>query len=192
MTREDFMNDYNSVGEIYEFCMENDEFSDIFCYIRSRDEIDDYLDDMFMEELRYDSRWYEVRDQMNCIDEGYDWYDTEYEVVGFDDCDYEDLKEKVLEAADYDDFWDDPEEEVVEKVEIEYDEPCEPEENTVSVDFKGLFAMNAEFLSDIEEIKKFERKASEAIEDDFKAIEDDFKVIEEEADEFEPFEKLFA
>lgn len=152
MTRDEFIEEMCSISALVDFCWsENiDGFVD---YYRSSDSIDEYLDDMFSDMFSY-RRWYDIRDWMNDVPEGYDWYDTEDDICGYNDDEYEDLKDRILEYLDDDGFFDEPDDdEEQEEDEEEQKEPCVPDEEAEQIDFSEFVSINRSFLITVEEAK---------------------------------------
>ena len=125
MTRDYFVNEVTTWGELQEFC------ADEGCYacddIIYCDSLDEYITEDITDAIRHDT-WTEIRDALNEINSGYEYYvcrgSLNYEGID-DDFDY--YKEEVLEWADNRDVWDEPEEEP-DEVFHEADEDCnEPE-----------------------------------------------------------------
>lgn len=110
MTREEFINDINTVSTLWQFAYEHDleyYFDDIITW----DDRDSEIYDNAMELLRCDG-W---RDCMNYLidrdnDGEYDYYERDgFDLHGLSDDEsrFEELKEEILEACDdRDNFWD--------------------------------------------------------------------------------------
>lgn len=106
MTRAEFMDNINSWDELKEFC------SDWEC---------DYCDDIYDEydrdneigedigEYCSEYSWYELRDQLNNIPSGYDYYrrNSAFDWDGADEEMFENYKMDVRDWADNNDAWDD-------------------------------------------------------------------------------------
>ena len=106
MTRDEFLDNVNDFYDLVDFCNEN---SLSTCdYLLSDGSFDDWVDEQLEQWARYD-RWWEVKDKLNDLPSGYDWYDTEWSVEGLSSSDFDDWKEKVLEEADLVNVWDDAE-----------------------------------------------------------------------------------
>ena len=106
MTREEFIEDICSFGDLREFCWDNRLSS--MDYIKDADEIDEYIDELLYEFARTDG-WQDIRRWLNDIDDSYDWYDTEDGIVGLTQWDFDEYKERVLQEGDGDEIWDDEE-----------------------------------------------------------------------------------
>lgn len=111
MTREEFIRDVDSWGELLDFC---NEYSCDYCENVVDDDCrDDEIDDDIAEAIRND-RWYDIRDYLSDIPTGYSYYcrNGTFDYDGLDDYDFERYKNDVLEWADDEEVWDDaPEDE---------------------------------------------------------------------------------
>lgn len=124
MTREEFIEDICSFGDLREFCWDNRLSS--MDYIKDSDEIDEYIDELLYEFVRTDG-WQDIRGWLNNIDDSYDWYDTEDGIVGLTQWNFDEYKERVLQEGDGDEIWDDEEDEFVEA------KPCSWEQKRVII-----------------------------------------------------------
>ena len=103
MTRREFIDEITRFYELRDFCNENDIYT---CdeYFDS-DDLDDEVDNDMRD---CDYGWRDLRDSLNSIETGYDFYKREgylyYE--GCTDEDFENLKEDVLEVMDERGAWD--------------------------------------------------------------------------------------
>lgn len=106
MTRQEFIDDVRDFGDLIDFCYDNG--YDNCEYVRSRDDIDDYIRD----EIDYFSREYDwdglVR-YAQALDLDSDWYDTYNSVDPLTDDDFERYKTDVLDAVDANGDWEDDE-----------------------------------------------------------------------------------
>lgn len=139
MTRESFIENYNSFDELYDFASDNSLY-DIFDDYFTQDSLDEYVNERIADMTRYES-WEEVRDYLNSIPEGADWYrmdqyDGEFYAVDGNDCD--DIKSQILDALDEDDFWD--EEEEVSDDEDEFIDDID--DYAEEIDFSAIIAEN--------------------------------------------------
>lgn len=127
MTREEFLNDVTSIEELYYFCQENE--CSVMEDIIPAYELGDYMDEKIKDLVRYES-WQTVRDFLNEIDDGYDWYDVYNDFVGVSEDDFYDWQGKVLEYMDDNEYWDEPDgEEPDEEFHEDDDEDEEDEED---------------------------------------------------------------
>lgn len=136
MTRQEFIDDVTSWSELLDFCYEYScpECDDIV----SEDAYDDEINERLYERAR-DDNWWEVKDWLNDLPTGNDYYDR-YNDCGVDD-DFECYKDDVLHWADnYGDVWEDEEdEEEDEDMELEEGADEEDEEELEEIDFDGFF-----------------------------------------------------
>lgn len=145
MTRQEFIDEVNSFGDLIDFCNDND------CYecenVYYQDSFDDYINDCLSDWARNDG-WRDLRDRLNDIPTGYDWYDIE-NLCGLDDDDFDDYKDDVLSWADDHDVWDEPDDddevvdddfEIGEAIEDDDDDYEEPEDGC---SFEELFAASS-------------------------------------------------
>lgn len=148
MRREDFVNEMTSWGEVTDFCVEaglDDLIDDIYSsYNMARS-----MDEDIPEYLQHND-WDELKDALNNIDEGYDYY-RRYgfmEWTGLDD--YSDLDDFVQEVKEYiddncPDLWD-SDEDVDEDEEVNSEEPTyavsQETEEYISMSMSMLGVMN--------------------------------------------------
>lgn len=135
MTRNEFLDDVTTFGELKDFCSDNG--CNLLDDVYDEESRDDYVNDC-LAEWAHNNSWEELRDILNEIPTGYDWYLDDYgSWDGLDDEDFENCKNDVLEWADDNDIWEDDEEGDEEdsdyfEDESEDDEPA-PEEEDFSV-----------------------------------------------------------
>ncbi len=109
MTRDYFIEEVTTWSELLEFCGEEG------CYtcedIIYSDDLDELLCNDISEAIRHDT-WTEIRDALDSIETGYDFYVIRgtFNYEGADD-DFDYYKDEVLEWGDYNDKWDEPEDE---------------------------------------------------------------------------------
>ena len=127
MTRDEFINDVTTWWELKDFCMEHDcsVMDDFF----DSDYLDEYLD-REIEDWARNMSWTSLRDKLDEIDTGYEWYywDEYGDIEVADDNDFHYYKEDVLSWGDDHDIWDVEDEELEPDDEFE-DELCEPEDD---------------------------------------------------------------
>lgn len=142
MTRTEFLEDVTTFGELFDFCDEHGLYSYtedlLYC-----EDLDESVDNDLSEYVR-DEGWQNVRDALDDISTGYDWYRKRgllyYE--GLDDYDFDRMKDEVYENAVVQDLFDDDEE--GEEEEIEDNTPVKqefrvaPEDNFTTDDSKDL------------------------------------------------------
>lgn len=99
MTRSEFLNDVNWFGDLIDFCYE---VGCNYCEnIIDYDELDEEIDDYLSENVREKS-WKSIKEDLDCIPEGYDYYLRRYtmEYEGLTESDFLDYKDDVLDWAD--------------------------------------------------------------------------------------------
>ena len=133
MTANEFLENVNDYYDLKDFC------SEVGCEYCDDIVDDDTLDEdveYALAEYRRDYNWREIRDVLNGIPTGYDWYrcDGSFDYVGLDDSDFEDSKDEVYEWALNNGYFDDEVDE-----DGEYDDEVvedgfyeEPEEDPVA------------------------------------------------------------
>ncbi len=134
MTRNEFLEDVTSFGDLKDFCYNED--CNLLEDVYDEEGRDDYINECLMDWAR-DDTWQELYDRLNGIPTGYNWYryDEYGDWCGLDDEDFEEYKNDVLEWADDNGVWDDDEEDTDEDYfegEPEDDDPA-PEEEDFSV-----------------------------------------------------------
>lgn len=151
MTRQEFIDNVNNFGDLIDFC--SDEGCDYCESIYYEDSFDDLVNDCVSGWAR-DTGWRDLRDRLNDIPTGYDWYDTSDEWRGLDGDDFDDYKDDVLSWGDDNEIWDEPEEEDVEDFEIgdafeddEEDDDYEEPEDGCS--FEELFAASSSTIQKV-------------------------------------------
>lgn len=109
MTREQFYENINNISELLDFC--NAEDVEIANNIYDYDSYQDWLNTKLIDYSR-ESTWYEMRDWLNSIDDGWDYYyiDDYDEVSGIDESLFLSLRDDVAREMDSYDYWDEPEE----------------------------------------------------------------------------------
>lgn len=111
MTRDQFIERVDDFYKLLDFCYERN--LDSCDSVKDSDDFDDYINECLYDWIRYDS-WQEVRNALDDIPEGYQFYDIEYGFDGLTNRDFPEYKQKVLDEADEKDIWSE---------EDEYDEP---------------------------------------------------------------------
>lgn len=128
MIRAHFIRDYENanIDALIDFC------SDEGLYELYEDFItDEALDDMMNSRFRdmmEEQPWYEVKDAMNDIPQGYDWYvvnNFDGEVYGADDDDARRLYNDILAYFDDNGIWEEEEEDSCEDIDDGFDEDVE-------------------------------------------------------------------
>lgn len=108
MTRTEFEENVVSFGDLVDFCYDNnlEVMEDVIS--------DDQLDDDVNEDLQYhNGSWQDLRDRLDEIPQGYDWYrrDGFLDFCPLDDYDFERYREDVIRAAEDEGVFEDEEEE---------------------------------------------------------------------------------
>lgn len=111
MTRSEFINDITQWSELFEFCEENmlHACDDLYGAGSVNERIDEDI-----RIFRRDYSWQSLRDMLDDISDGYDWYrrDGVLEYTPMDDeDDFEEYKEHVLQEADMNEVWEEDDEE---------------------------------------------------------------------------------
>lgn len=107
MTREEFLENVTTFGELKDFCYDQD--CDLLEDVYDEEGRDDYIDEDLVE-LARDSSWEEMRDYLDNIPTGYEWYRNYDGWEGLDDYDFDQYKRDVLEWMDDNGFWEEEEE----------------------------------------------------------------------------------
>lgn len=141
MTREEFLDEVTTWGALLSFC---DEYGCGICEdIIDDDYRDDEIDNDIVEAIR-DDRWYELKEYLNNIPTGYDYYlrNGMFSYEGMDDSDFDGYRNDVLEWADNEGVWDEDEEDydvfAEQAVEDEEPEPVPEEEDFTVGDLIGM------------------------------------------------------
>lgn len=126
MTRQEWIDSIGDFGDLVHFCLDSGYQEDEANQILSDYDLDNYVED----DIRsYDCGWQSLRDYLNEIPSGYDWYRCNgyFDYDGLTNDEFEDWKADVLSELDRDGYFDDDEEEddddgVIERVrpEVEY------------------------------------------------------------------------
>ena len=117
MTRQEFFDNVEDFDELIEVC------SDYGCGICNdvydSDQLDDWIDD-HTDEWAANSSWRDLRDKLDAIPTGYDYYsidDYDY-IYGLDNRDFETYKSNVAEWIDNEELWEDEEDDEEEPVQV--------------------------------------------------------------------------
>ena len=117
MTRQEFFDNVEDFDELIEVC------SDYGCGICNdvydSDQLDDWIDD-HTDEWAANSSWRDLRDKLDAIPTGYDYYsidDYDY-IYGLDNRDFETYKSNVAEWIDNEELWEDEEDDDEEPVQV--------------------------------------------------------------------------
>lgn len=106
MTRNEFIEDVNCWSDLIDFCCDYgcDYCSDVY----DDEQKDDYFDEILIEMAENASSWQELRESLNDIPTGYDYYiqDAYGDWSGADGGDFDEHKEDILYWADNCEIWD--------------------------------------------------------------------------------------
>lgn len=156
MLRQEFIDNIVRWGDLTSFCYNED--CSICDDIYDEDARDEYIDDHLVE-YAHEHDWTTLRNILDNIPTGYDWYilDDYNEWEGADDDLFDERKEMVLEWMDNGGYWEDEDEEeivtvsepdaAVEEIDVEDLTPIEEEDISVS----ELFSMcndGLQFIAD--------------------------------------------
>lgn len=158
MTRTEFFENIGYFGDLKEFCWENN------CYLLDDVISDDDRDEEIYDELRegMDS-WRNIRDWLNGLDTGYDWWNRDGgNYIGMDDDDFDAFLDEVAEWAESHGVFDPEDEEPEENVDTEADAVaeetdsfCEDEEPIEEEDFTvgELFSESSSVYDELEKAR---------------------------------------
>lgn len=109
MTRNEFLNNVTTWGELIDFC--NDEGCDYCDDIYSEESRDETINDYLVDWARNES-WQDLFSRLDNIETGYDYYkeDDYGDWVGLSDDDFDDYKDDVLRWMDDNGYWDEEDE----------------------------------------------------------------------------------
>lgn len=99
MTRQEFIENVTTAYDLVEFCYEED-LNQCDSWISG-----DYLDGKICEvinDMTHNETWDRIRDYLNSIEEGYDYYDAD-DFRAIDDDDVENIREQILDFFEFDD-----------------------------------------------------------------------------------------
>ena len=126
MTREEWIDEIDSLSALIDWCRDNSECEDVFEDFIYEDSLDEYIAD----DIRnFDWGWDDLRDNLNNISTGYPWYrvDGSFDYVGFHEYDYDEFKDTVLECLDEEGYFDDEDEDEEPAAPVHYDAPVQQE-----------------------------------------------------------------
>jgi len=149
MTREEWINDIEDLGDLRTWCIDNGVFEDTMYDIYDDYEVDDEIND---DVANCGDSWSCLRDYLNDIPTGYNWYrrDGSFDYVGLVRGDFLNLKQEVLDYLDnYGGFFDDEEEE---EESASFDAPGPDAEEVEAEPDLEAPEFNAEILCQIGEI----------------------------------------
>lgn len=184
MTRQEFIDNIDTVGELIDFCYEYDcdECEDIY----SEDAMDDYINECLTDWAR-NNTWRDLMNILNDLPTGYDYYrqDDYGDWQGVDDYgDFDDYKQRVLEWGDDNEVWDAEDEEEEEELEEEPTDP-DPEE-----EFEPDFSLSELYTSSVTVFQVSVAQA--AAEQEARALAEREAVREDERDAAAFLNQLFT
>lgn len=154
MTREEFLDTIDNIDDLISFCYDND-MEEYCSSVHSRDSVDEYLCDLIQEKCRHES-WESVREMLNDIEPGYDWYveDDCYIFAPLEDYVFCDIREEVLDHCEDIGYFDNPEDEeedFLSDLEEETTEACEPDDSSSTICFDDFLSSNNQVLQTVQE-----------------------------------------
>lgn len=122
MTRDEFIQNVTTWSELRSFCYDYE--CSVCSEVYSQDELDDYFNERLVDMARDASDWSNLLESLEDIPTGASYYirDDDGDFSEADESDFDDLKDEVLEWADYEEVFDDCDED-----EEDYDDEEEPE-----------------------------------------------------------------
>ncbi len=164
MTRQQFLDEVETWGDLYDVASENDYyFDDVY----EEDSYNEWVDECVRDRIRHDT-WEDVRDFLNnCPSAGYDFYVyDEYNgtMRGCFSEDIDDLKDEFLEWADDREIWDDeeePEQEPPASTEPVYYVKSDEESATDGQEFDPDIGMNDLFRSSTDLFAEIQKRVDE-------------------------------
>lgn len=130
MTRDEFVEEITSFGDLITFCHRY-RYVDLIDYIYDRNAMAETI----MAEIQLDylgcNTWTELRDRLDEIPDC-DWYDIEW---GYEEADFDCKKAEVLAYLDHDGFWDEEDETSVS------DEAEDDDEQSLEVDTSEMMSL---------------------------------------------------
>lgn len=106
MTREEFVRDICSWYDLVEFCIDEG-YDELVDDIYSEESRDEDLDNEISYMAREVSSWMELRDVLDSIPEGYEYYKKDgWDWYGLDQYDFSERKDDILQKLDDDEYWD--------------------------------------------------------------------------------------
>lgn len=161
MTRQQFEEDVNTWYDLMDFCNEND--LDDLCDVYDGETMSELIEEALVEEVRYRG-WRDIRDMLDSIDDGYDFYLARggLEFEGLTDYDFDNYKDDVMESAERNDVFEDDEEEEEEVEELAEDEIVESPAEEEAFGLADFVLMVSEQVATAQQEKEREAKLEEA------------------------------
>ena len=110
MTRDEFLDDMQDIGDLLNFCGRND--CDVLDHVVDEYSKDDYINEMLVDQAR-NSDWRDMYSWLRNVydNSGYDYYEYDDYEGEYRQADYDYCLERVLDWCDEEEFWDEPDEE---------------------------------------------------------------------------------
>lgn len=99
MTRQEFIDDVTTASEVFEFCYDED--LDYCSSWVTNDDLDGYLCET-IRDMTHNETWDRIRDFLDGIDGGYDFYDSDNDYCGIGDDDVNSVREQILYDFEFD------------------------------------------------------------------------------------------
>lgn len=100
MTRQEFVDNVTTAYDLVDFCYEND--LDLCASWITSGELDDRICEIINDMTR-DETWDRIRDYLNGIEDGYEYYDADDDFRAIDDDDVENIRDQILGFFEFDD-----------------------------------------------------------------------------------------
>lgn len=107
MTRRDFLENMNTIGDLLTWGFDNDA-DEITQDVFDQSSLSDYLDEVIREMIRHET-WQHVRDFLRDIPDDAEY--VRFTAYGIEEVCFADLRDELLEFGDSNDKWDEEEEE---------------------------------------------------------------------------------
>lgn len=109
MTREFFLENINDMWELQEFCDSNNLYT--MEDIRDSESWNEYIDESLVDWAR-ENTWNDLLSILRDVEEnaGYDYYEWDEDYGRYTPVDFDDMKDRVLSDADYEECWDNEDE----------------------------------------------------------------------------------
>ena len=110
MTRQEFIDNVTCMSDLIEFCTDVD--CDLLCDVYDSEGRDDYINENLLCDWARECDWEEVRNILDDIPTGYDYYYYDGDWHGINEWEFQDWKQQVFEWCDECDVFSDDEEEL--------------------------------------------------------------------------------
>lgn len=135
MTRQEFIEDVNDFWDLKEFCYENN--LDTCDNIYDAESYNDFINECVIDWARQDN-WWELLQRLADLPRNYDWYycgDYDWE-----EADFQDFKDEVLDEMDRYGDWDEEEEEE-EDEEFDFEDSQQEDDDEPEVSFEAFLCV---------------------------------------------------